>query len=93
MTAEVASVLVDAANCIRADGWTARHERGGDRRFWDQAQTLIEAVEYVVPWNGRTPAKVFAELCRRAGTADLNAWNEEPGRTRDQVLALLEQSA
>lgn len=87
---EVEQVLIDAANTIHEGGWATRHGRGDDWRFWDRhARTLLEAVEYVVPWNGKTPTAVFALLRLRAGADDLDAWNEEPSRTINEVLALL----
>lgn len=91
----VLDVFRAAAEAIRRNGWRTTPERDADGRFatHDDRRTLVEAIEWVVPWDGHTPRLVFAFLRRRVGTHDLVSWNDADGRTVDDVLAVLEADA
>lgn len=99
-----AALLLQAREELKRVGWVSQPELSAMRPF-DQAvdhrQTLIAAVEDVVPWDGVTPRKVIELLARRVGiegawaaryeeiVRDIEAWEAKPSRTFDDVLAVL----
>lgn len=88
MSAEVAVVLRSAADILRRDGW-----RQGSMGVAGRAACLREAVcraQGAKPYYGRLARNALA-----AATGDFRIpdWNDEPGRTIDEVLDLLERVA
>lgn len=99
-----AAILLQAREELRNDGWIAPDELRAMRPF-DRAlvsrHTLIAAVEDFIPWDGHTPRLVIAELAQRTVAhsvlgwryeeivEEIEAWENEPGRTFDDISQAL----
>lgn len=98
-------LLADARRALEVHGWRPARESSCDDRGWpnllDRRRTLAEAVEHVVPMDGRSWRVALEELARRTGLSDaehfavddlehaIAAWENAPGRTLRDVLAVL----
>jgi hypothetical protein len=81
--AQVAQDLRAAANVLRRDGWT----QGG--LSLDGRRCVVEALFRATPGVGR--ALVAADFLRSTVVHKRIArWNDEPGRTADEVFAAIE---
>jgi hypothetical protein len=102
MTTQVAQDLRAAAEVLRRDGWTQ-----GDLGTCDGPKCAVGAAYYVASDGAEVVYEFFrSDAVRRAEQiADLVAdeigverselpnWNDEPGRTADEVIAALEAAA
>lgn len=84
----VACLLLDTADLLRREGWI-------QGAFWRDGEgySLERALGLNVAHTEEDWAVYIAaydRVAERIGTDNLAAWNDEPGRMKDQVLAVLE---
>jgi hypothetical protein len=87
MSDQVADVLDDAADLLERDGWIQGHETGPGGVC---AMTAIAAASVDHIMVGRSIAAATEDALMGAvpgwENASVPAWNDDPGRTKQQVL-------
>lgn len=99
--APVTTLYDDVRRLLVERGWLQGGERDDSGRLG-----LVAAIDEAVRATGRTPTAAMAEgrmlarsarlarhLRELAGTSSLAAWSDSPGRSLDEVLALLDLAA
>ncbi len=95
------ALLADARRALEVHGW--RPAREAEEGAWPHGdpRTLVQAVEHVAPLGGPFWRAALEELARRTGLVDadlfcmgdlehaIGAWENAPGRTLRDVLAVL----
>lgn len=59
---------------------------------WRATDELHEAMHETLGHDSAAPGRAYAEAQRRAHLRSLTAWNDEPGRTSEQVLDLFDRA-
>jgi hypothetical protein len=75
-------VLWDAANLIEAKGWIQHKEQS------KKGLCIGEAIDRVAP-DLHVADIAEIKLCKTIGTGCIMYWNDQPERTKRQVLAVL----
>lgn len=73
-------------------GAVAHASAGVDRRSGRRAQAAAAVDALHAALTGEEPADTTHPVGRSARVRDLAAWNDEPGRTREDVLELLDRA-
>jgi hypothetical protein len=87
-------ILLTAADLLEQHGWIQGHRRTNRGRcvlgaidfHWDQ-------VNEVDKWNALTKILAHINLFTQDNTWSLAAWNDEPGRTKAEVITALRAAA
>lgn len=95
MSAQIAADLRAAAEVLRRDGWTQ-----GDLVDKDGCRCVLGAIDRAA-WERLDERSVDDDLVQEMwtavakiiGTNAIVKWNDDPGRTADEVIAALEAAA
>ncbi len=84
-----AEVARKAADLLKRDGWCQGRSEGPN------GERCLVAALSVAGWRSTRMAwrRVFEAIRQEAGAPSLTDWNDTPGRTADEVIALLRQVA
>lgn len=81
--------LLKAASILRRDGWCQGQYRKGDKSCLVSA--VYRATHYAEPWEDDNG--YWGALYQATGSSMglLSNWNDQPGRTQEEVIELLER--
>ena len=86
-----AKILLDAADHIERHGWCQNVYTNGLGDVCIMG-TLLQVVQWPDYLEGRAK-EVFPRLKKYLGVTRVDDWNDEPGRTKEQVVAALRGGA
>jgi hypothetical protein len=96
VTAQVAADLRAAAEVLRRDGWTQEvfcDPSTGSRCAQGALDAVYAPRERDGSYDESAEDAAYAQVCAVIGTNRLISWNDEPGRTAEEVIAALEAAA
>lgn len=100
-------VLADAAYLLETRGWT-QHVFGRDKAGYEVAEYALSEAACLcaigaiavavgrmpdVTWDGTVAEEATDLLAKHIGTRWIPGWNDEPGRTREEVIGAFRGAA
>lgn len=90
--------LLAAAECLRVWGWCQGTGKIGNRRCVQNAISYVVGAINIVEMNAK-PITAYHEANKKLGSylgilgESTDSWNDQPGRTVEEVIAALEGAA